>query len=183
MRAPNKSAVLESYDLIFRLHYCNFARFNTSAKFNRLRSGGGTRLKKSSVCYTQGYVNWSKCLWTPKWQMAALRAEVPYILYEGHVPPSFREIHVPSEKARPNVRVWPFLAGNDKASPLVKFWRESAWEVSQLSPFRVIQFVEFIQCKRYISVGHEAVSSFEAILTLVLPGTVLGEKEFTISTF
>ena len=148
MRAPNKSAMLESYDLILRLIYCNFARFNTSARFNRLRSGGGTRLKKSSVCYTQGYVNWSKCLWPTKREMAALGVEVPYILYEGHVPLRFRGIHVPSEKARPNVRVWQLLAGNDKASPLVKFWRKGAWEVctSQLTPFRVIQYVEFTQC-------------------------------------
>ena len=148
MRAPNKSAMLQSYDLISRLIYCNFARFNTSARFNRLRSGGGTRLKRSSVCYTQGYVNWSKCLWTTKREMAALGVEVPYILYEGHVTLSFRGIHVPSEKARPNVRVWQLLAGNDKASPLVKFWRKGAWEVctSQLTPFRVIQYVEFTQC-------------------------------------
>ena len=37
--------------------------------------------------------------------------------------------------------------------------------------------------KRYISIIHEAVSSFEANVILVPPGTVLGEKEFTISTF
>jgi len=37
--------------------------------------------------------------------MAALGVEVPYILYEGHVPPSSREIHVPSEKALPQTCV------------------------------------------------------------------------------
>ena len=75
--------------------------------------------------------------------MAALGVEVPYILYEGHVTLSFRRIHVPSEKARPNVRGWQLLVGNDKASPLVKFWREGALEVctSQLTPFRVIQYM------------------------------------------
>lgn len=172
-------------NFILRLICCNFARFITSARFNRWRSGGGTRLKRSSVCYTRGYVNWSKCLWTRKWEMAALGVEVPYISYEGHVPPSFREIHVPSERARPHARVWQLLTGNDKTSPLVKFWRESAWEVytSQLTIFRVIQCVEFIEYKRYISVGHETVSSFEASVILVPPGTMLGEKDFTISTF
>lgn len=58
--------------------------------------------------------------------MAALRVEVPYILYEGHMRLSFKGINVPSEKARPNVRGWQLLVGNDKASPLVKFWREGA---------------------------------------------------------
>ena len=38
--------------------------------------------------------------------MAALGVEVPYILYERHVPPSFREIHVPSEKARVSGSSW-----------------------------------------------------------------------------
>lgn len=99
--------------------------------------------------------------------MAALRAEVPYILYEGHVPPSFREIHVPSEKARPNVRVWPFLAGNDKASPLVKFWRESGkahekflnlvlsvsfnlWSLYSVSVILALVMKQFLRSKQFL---------------------------------
>lgn len=37
--------------------------------------------------------------------------------------------------------------------------------------------------KRYISVVHEAVSSFEANVILVPPGTVLGEKDSRFPPF